>query len=56
MLKRLLFTCVGLCFIPVAAWAFYKPTRVLAPELAGVACVSEVICRYCPVLNSCIAV
>ena len=28
----------------MAAWAFYKPTRVLAPELAGVACVSEVIC------------
>ncbi len=30
--------------IPIAAWAFYKPTRVLAPELNGVTCASEVIC------------
>ena len=44
MLKRLLVIGVCLCLIPVAAWAFYKPTRVLAPELAGVSCVSEVIC------------
>ena len=29
---------------PLAAWAFYKPVRVLAPELAGVSCVSEFIC------------
>lgn len=44
MLKRLLAIGVCLCLIPVAAWAFYKPTRVLAPELAGVTCVSDVIC------------
>ena len=42
MLLRVLLIC--LVSSPVAAWAFYKPVRVLAPELAGVSCVSELIC------------
>jgi hypothetical protein len=29
---------------PVVTWAFLKPVRVLAPELAGVSCISDVIC------------
>jgi hypothetical protein len=29
---------------PLAAWAFVKPVRVLAPELAGVTCLSAHIC------------
>lgn len=43
MLKRLFL--VVLLFCPVAAWALYKPIRVLAPQLvAGVACPAENIC------------
>ena len=30
--------------IPVTGWAFYKPVRVLAPELNGVTCVTDAIC------------
>ena len=41
-MKRILLIC--LFCIPVALWTFYKPTRVLAPELVGVACASDVIC------------
>lgn len=39
-------TILVICMVtpPAAAWAFYKPVRVLAPELAGVRCVSERIC------------
>ena len=29
---------------PFAAWAAYKPIRVLAPELVGVNCISDQIC------------
>lgn len=29
---------------PFAAWFAYRPVRVLAPEWAGICCVSEVIC------------
>jgi len=29
---------------PLAIWTFYKPARLLAPELAGVSCVSDTIC------------
>ena len=36
MLKRIAF--VALLAVPVAAWAFIKPVRVLAPEFAGVKC------------------
>jgi len=36
MLKRIAF--VALLAVPVAAWAFIKPVRVLAPGLAGVEC------------------
>lgn len=41
-MKRVLLIC--LVCIPVAFWTLYKPTRVLAPELAGVPCASDVIC------------
>ena len=39
---RLVLVC--LVASPLAAWAFCKPVRVLAPELAGVSCMSEFIC------------
>lgn len=42
MLKRLLIVIV--LSLPVATWAFFKPVRILAPELAGVSCVSQSIC------------
>lgn len=42
MLKRLLIVTVLL--LPLAAWAFFKPVRVLAPEAAGVSCVTATIC------------
>lgn len=43
MVKRIfLISCL---LFPVAAWAFYKPVRVLAPELVlGITCESETIC------------
>ena len=40
MLKR--FLLVALLALPVAAWAFIKPLRVLAPEFAGVTCFEKV--------------
>ena len=42
MLKRILI--IILLSLPLAAWAFFKPVRILAPELIGVTCVSAVIC------------
>ncbi len=42
MPKRLLF--MALLAVPIAAWAFFKPIRVLAPEWAGVSCITDVIC------------
>ena len=33
-----------LLLIPGTSWAFYKPVRVLAPELNGVTCVTDAIC------------
>lgn len=42
MLKRLLL--IGMFLIPATAWAFIKPVRVVAPELAGVSCSREFIC------------
>lgn len=43
MLKRLFL--VVLLFSPAAAWALYKPMRVLAPQLVvGISCVTENIC------------
>ena len=30
--------------LPIAAWGFYKPMRVLAPEFNGLTCVNEQIC------------
>lgn len=43
MLKRLIL--VMLLLSPAAAWALYKPMRVLAPQwVVGVSCISETIC------------
>jgi hypothetical protein len=42
MLKRIFFLA-ALC-MPLVLWAFFKPMRVVAPELAGVICVNESIC------------
>lgn len=42
MMKRLLL--LTLLALPVTAWAFLKPVRVLAPEWAGVTCINEMIC------------
>lgn len=46
MLKRLLL--VALLATPMAAWAILKPIRVLAPELNGVSCPSDIICTDDP--------
>src|SRR5205085_8210542 len=35
---------ITLLLSPFAAWAFVKPVRVFAPELAGVTCLSAHIC------------
>jgi hypothetical protein len=35
---------VFLLVIPLAAWALFKPVRVISPVLAGVTCISEYIC------------
>ena len=40
----LLLPLIVLILIPGASWAFYKPVRVLAPELNGVTCFSDAIC------------
>lgn len=42
MLKRLMLVFV-LC-IPISVWAFFKPVRVIAPELTELSCVNEIIC------------
>jgi hypothetical protein len=30
--------------IPVAAWAFVKPVRIVAPELVGLSCINDSLC------------
>jgi hypothetical protein len=49
-LRRILgaIALAALVGIPLAAWAFYKPVRLLAPSLGGVSCISEVICVDSP--------
>jgi hypothetical protein len=42
MFKCLLFTSM-LC-LPIAAWAFFKPVRVAAPELTGLYCANGTLC------------
>lgn len=42
MYKRV--ALVTILFVPVAAWAFVKPARVLVPELVGVTCVNGTVC------------
>ena len=43
---RILLRVLLICLVasPAAAWAFYKPVRVLAPGLAGVSCASALVC------------
>ncbi|NNF97309.1 MAG: hypothetical protein HKM94_10315 [Halobacteria archaeon] len=38
------FLIIILLTVPVAIWAFFKPVRVLAPELTGIFCASSHIC------------
>ncbi|NMM28965.1 MAG: hypothetical protein HHJ12_17175 [Glaciimonas sp.] len=38
------FLIVAALSLPFATWAFFKPVRVLAPELAGVTCINKHIC------------
>src|SRR3954470_4724028 len=40
MFKRIVL--IALLALPLAAWAFIKPVRILAPELAGVTCHGKV--------------
>lgn len=42
MLKRLLL--IGLLCIPIAAWAFIKPVRIVKPELSGLSCINGTLC------------
>lgn len=42
MLKRLLL--VAMLCTPFAAWALFKPVRVIAPELAGLSCIGDTLC------------
>ena len=44
MILRILIPLIVLLLIPGASWAFYKPVRVLAPELNGTTCVSNTVC------------
>ena len=46
LLKRV--ALVALLCVPFAAWAFYKPVRLLAPSLAGVSCITDEICTDAP--------
>lgn len=45
-MKRLVLIAV-LC-MPVAAWAFVKPIRIVAPALMGLSCVNDTICSDDP--------
>ena len=40
--KALLLAVVATAAIPVAAWGFFKPVRIVAPQLNGVACAGAV--------------
>ena len=42
MLKRLLL--IAMLCAPVAAWAFFKPGRVVAPELTDLSCLDDTLC------------
>lgn len=45
MKKALLISAIVILIVPVAAWAMYKPVRVLAPEwVRGVSCLNPDIC------------
>lgn len=41
-IKRL--TLLLLVVVPVAAWAFVKPVRVMAPALVGISCAASPVC------------
>lgn len=38
----LLAACLFAASLPIAAWAFFKPIRILAPQLNGVTCVDAI--------------
>ena len=42
--RRLVLAALVLHVIPAAAWAAFKPVRVLAPELLGLQCVTQGVC------------
>ena len=49
MKKVLLISMVVILAAPVAAWAVYKPMRVLAPSwVKGIVCISHEICMEDP--------
>lgn len=39
-----LFVVITLFATPLAAWAFFKPVRIIAPEMTGVTCYDDRIC------------
>jgi hypothetical protein len=41
---RIFFAVLALHLLPVAAWAAFKPVRVLAPELLGLHCSAQAVC------------
>lgn len=45
-MKRL--ALVAVFCIPVAVWAFYKPVRVVTPNLMGLSCMNDAICTDAP--------
>lgn len=49
-LKRIIprLAVVALLCVPFAAWAFVKPVRLFAPSLAGVSCITDVVCTDTP--------
>lgn len=42
---------VAMLCVPFAAWAFYKPVRLLAPSLAGASCITDSVCTDAPSRN-----
>jgi len=44
MKKAFLFSLLFFVVTLIGIWVFYKPARIVAPELAGVTCISDVLC------------
>lgn len=43
-ISKLVITALVLHLLPIAAWAAFKPIRVVAPELLGLHCASSGVC------------